>query len=214
MPPKTAPAKNVVEQAEGIASDAWERTGKIATDTAKTVAQDVASQASWESWLGLEETLSDEAVKAKEDEEFLRKLDGYKEIFRKIDAIEGRVTDEKALDEKVRRYIEEEKKRAMESFREMKTEHKTGAARLGTPPQGEQQEAQAEERKEAVEEQQNEEKKAEQQASLENIVEVPAGRETGLNPKFKRKRNPWRGTPRATAKLRTAETRAGRGVGG
>lgn len=207
MPVKTGPPKNIVEQAERIAGDAWEQTGKIATDTAKTVVQDLASQASWEAWLGLEETLSDEAVKAKEDEEFLRKLGGYKEIFRKIDAIEGRAIDEKVLDEKVRRYIEAEKKRAVESFREMKTEHKSRASQLGAP-QSEQQEAQAEKQKKVTEEHEQEKKKAEEKQRLETQIEAPPGRITGLI--FKRKKS----TPRMLRPPKSAESKLGQGVGG
>lgn len=199
MPVKTGTPKNIVEQAEGIASDAWERTGKIATDTAKTVVQDVASQASWESWLGLEETLSDEAVKAKKDEEFLRKLDGYKDIFRKIDAIEGRVTDEKVLDEKVRRYIEEEKKRAAEGLREMKTEHRTQAGQLGTPPHGEQQKTKEEQEAEVTEEDKKKQE-AEKKAKLEKQVELPGKR------KFNRRSNIAKGMRR----LPSPETRSNR----
>lgn len=198
MPVKTGPPKNVVEQAEGIASDAWELTGKIAKDTAKTVVQDVASQASWEAWLGLEETLSDEAVKAKENEEFLRKLEGYKEIFRKIDAIEGRLTDEKILDEKVRRYIEEEKKRAAEGLREMKTEHRTQASQLSTPPQREQKTK--EEQEAEVTEEDKKKQEAEKKAKLEKQVELPGKR------KFNRRSNIAKGMRR----LPSPETRTNR----
>ena len=210
MPPKTGAVNTVLEQAERIASDAWEKTG----EGAKTVAKAIAAQTSFSTWLGLEEPPSDEVVKAKEDEELMRKTEGYKEIFRKIDAIEGRTTDEKVLDEKVRRYIEEERKRATESFHEMRTEGKTEADKLGTTPQSEQQQAQEERQKEIAEEEEAKRKKAEEQARLENVVEAPPGKQTGLSFKGRRKSNPRRGTPRATAKLRSAESKLGQGVGG
>ena len=210
MATKVSPAKNILEQAEKIASDAWGKTEEIAEDTAKTVAQDVSSEISFSAWLGLGETLPPEVVKAKEDEDLMRKTEGYKDIFRKIDAIEGKATDEKALDEKVRKYIEEEKKRTAESFREMKTEHKAEAEGLSTPPQGEEQKEQAEQQKEAAKEEEEESKKTEQQQGLDTPIETPPGPQAGAGFKGKRKSNPRRGTPRATAQLRSADTRTAR----
>ena len=221
MAVKTAPANNIIEQAEGIAQDAWEQTGKIAKDTTKTITQDVSSQVSFSNWLGLGETLPDEVVKAKEDEETMRKLNGYKEIFRKIDAIEGRVTDENALDEKVRRYIEEEKKNAFESFSEMKAEHKPSASPPKTPPQGEQHgkppqagppvTAKDHEQPEGTSETTGPAiPQAPEISPLEGDVSTQS-KESGSNfRKPKRVHYRRRGTPRATANLRSAETRSNR----
>jgi hypothetical protein len=205
MPPKTGLVSNIVESIN---------------EQTRVVRGDVKRQLDPRDTLRLyvdpdHKFKTKEEIKAEEEQEIMRKIDGYKDIFRKIDAIEGRVTDEEKLDEKVRKYIEEEKKKAIESFREMKIEHKAQASQLGAPAHGEEQKEYAEKQRVAQEEEEEKKKKAEEQAKLETQIEAPPGKQTGLSFRGKRKSSPRRGTPRATENLRRgAEQRVGSGIGG
>ncbi len=72
-------------------------------------------------------------------------------------------------------------------------------------------------RKKELAAQEQADKKAQEQATLETRVVTPPGKETGTTlgiKGFKRRSNPRRGTPRATVRLRSAESRVGQGVGG
>lgn len=212
MPPKAGLLNQALKNTSEFAGETLDEAKRTAVKQAEDIIDEARRQISF---FGLEPPPPPEIIKAKEDEELMRKLEGYKEIFRKIDAIEGRVTDEKMLDEKVRRYIEEEEKRAIESFRRMETAHRQDASSLSTPPQSEQQKTNEEQQEKIAEEEEGKRKEAEEQTRLENVVEAPLGKQTGLIFQGKRKSNPRRGTPRATRNLRgSAEQRVGRGLGG
>lgn len=155
---------------------------------------------------------TEEELEAIEQREKMEKIEGFKESRRRLNALQGKVTNEMTLDDQTRRYIEEEEKRLGQSFREFESSSRQTARELGQthPPQ----EAQAEQQKEAVEQQRLDQEKATEQARFENTVEAPQGRQTGVSFKGKRKSSPRRGAPRSTQKLRSAETKAGSGIGG
>src|SRR3972149_8899582 len=150
---------------------------------------------------------SEEELNAIERREKMEGLEGYKRARRELDAMQGKVTSEISLDDETRRRIEEEEKRLTESLQRFEATSREAASALG-PPKPEQ-EAQAEKQKEAASEQEGQRKKAEEQTRIETHVEAPHGIESGpsLFIKFKRRKNPLRGAPRATAELRGAETR-------
>ena len=201
MPPKTGIVSNVIETlgepVQTIKGDVKKQVGNMSLDLVKMLYIDPEHKFK-----------TDEELEQIKNRERMEKLEGFKQSRRDLNAMQGKVVSEETIDEEVRKQIEEEEKRLYESLQRFDVSSRDTASDLGKTPQNE--EAQAEQQRKLAEEEERKIKEAKEQERLENVVEAPPGKQTGLSFKGRRKQNPRRGTPRSTARLRSAETRTNR----
>lgn len=205
MPPKKGAVGNVIETlgepVRTIKGDVKKQIGNMSLDLVKMLYIDPEHKFK-----------TDEELEQIEKRERMERLEGFRQSRRELNAMQGKVVSEETIDEETRKYIEEEEERLARNLQKFEITSRETAESLGQKTS--QEKTQAEQQKGAAEEQEKQRKEAEEKARLETTIETPHGRETGVNPKFKRRPNPRRGTPRATARLRSAETKLGQGVGG
>ncbi|MBI4091661.1 MAG: hypothetical protein HY427_00415 [Candidatus Levybacteria bacterium] len=200
MSSKKGIASNVIETigepVRTIKGDVKKQVGNISLDLVKMLYVDPEHTFKTEGEL--------EQIKNRER---MEKLEGFKQSRRELNAMQGKVVSEETIDEEARRYIEEEEKRLARSLQKFEISSREAANSLGEETS--QEKEQVDQQRKIAEEEERKRKEAEKQARLENVVEAPPGKVGGLA--FgKRKRT----APRMMRPPKSAESKAGRGVGG
>lgn len=205
MPSKKGMVGNVIETLgepiRAIKGDVKKQVGNMSLDLVKMLYTDPEHKFK-----------TDEELEQIEKRERMEKLEGFKQARQELNAMQGKVVGEETIDEEARKYIEEEEKRLARNLQKFEVTSKDTAESLGQ--EAPKDKAQVEEQKKVTEEHEQEKKKAEEKLKLETQVEAPAGKQIALSFKGRRRSNPRRGTPRATTKLRSAESKLGQGVRG
>jgi len=116
-----------VEQAGEIASKAWDTTKK----EGQAIADSAVQQISWSQFLGIDSVPTDAQTQQKEEENIMWKTEGYKKILRDLDKLKGKDTNEKEIDEKVQKQIDEDRKKVRESWARFTQSIKSESSRLG-----------------------------------------------------------------------------------